>query len=595
MKILEHTYINPSISIYINKILLDNTGIYLLEGENGSGKTSVIENILRNKKIEISGAYKDNVSYFCQEDKRYDISVEAYLACDNIERKNEIANKLGIDYFQKNVTEISGGEYTKIKFARTILKTAKILIFDEPTNNLDDEATEEVVKILDSISQHSLIIIISHDPRLDLQVTKKLRIENNSLNIYVCDDSKDYRPSDKFVQSKLIYNMSYFKRTFFSKMNLITTIFLVLLAIVLGNVSNSILSPRIASSPIIGRNDYLELLNIGSVCGDGYDDSYLTAGNTCVNDQFFNLEDVKNLSMLPYIKRVYVFDSSYEYQDLNSGKINYDAFPSIILESPYQKRAFACSDGFLVVGRLPYDYKKEFVTSVNILKNNFGIHENINSLMGREVEVNAENMKLVGVIQNDVVCLSYHNQVESSIVEYNEEEHDRLIYIENQLLVNAQQQGFDRVYIEYDEADHEKLIEYIADNGASYQVTSDLFKKQIQLRQYNNLRVPLLLSAVGISIVFAVILNILTKKSYVFKKNELSDLSNLTFEYRKESIVFHQIMLIDMGVSFLIAFVIICLIISNKVIFTMTIPFIFISFIIMYATIIILRFVESRK
>ena len=594
MKILKHDYCNPAISVHINEITLESTGLYLLAGENGSGKTSVIENILRKRKIDVMGGYKDSISYFCQEDKRYNISVYDYLASNKSKQKDEILKMLGIDYFHKNITQLSGGEYTKVRFARTILNSSKILIFDEPTNNLDDETTDTVSKILNSVSKSCLIIVVSHDPRLLLEVTKKLQIENGKVFSYTCRDKQKNITPVMVIKSNLKYDASYFKRTFFSKMNLVTILFLVLMTIVIGNISNSILGPKIPINPIIGNNNYLELLNIGSVCGEGYDDSNLTASNLCVNNELFSLNDIKELSMLPYVKKIYIFDSFYDSRETKLETTPFDAIPTSISKSPYQERAYGCSVGFLVSGKVPKDNTNEFMTSIRVLQERFGINDSINNLVGNEIVIRNEKMKLVGIIENDIICLAFNNLFESSIVEYSDENSKRLLTIESQLGEISQQEGFDRVFIDFKGENYDDIIEYISIKGPSYQINSDVFTKQIQMRQFFKNWVILFLGAIGISIVLGVVLNVFTKKSYIYMKNELSDLSDLTFEYGKERVVIHQITIIDMMLAFIISIPIFVKLIESKVILIMTFPFIIISYVLIYSLLILLRSYASK-
>lgn len=61
--------------------------------------------------------------------------------------------------------ELSGGEQQRIDVARALLNSPKLLLADEPTGNLDPETSDEIMKLLFSISHDygTAIIMATHD------------------------------------------------------------------------------------------------------------------------------------------------------------------------------------------------------------------------------------------------------------------------------------------------------------------------------------------------------------------------------------------------------------------------------------------------
>ena len=61
---------------------------------------------------------------------------------------------------------VSGGQKRLILLLRCFFHSAKIFILDEPTDNLDENLTNYVLKLLKRLQENHTVICISHDPRL---------------------------------------------------------------------------------------------------------------------------------------------------------------------------------------------------------------------------------------------------------------------------------------------------------------------------------------------------------------------------------------------------------------------------------------------
>jgi len=60
--------------------------------------------------------------------------------------------------------ELSGGEMRRVAIARSLINKPSLLIADEPTNDLDPETTEEIMKLLRSITEDgTAILVVTHE------------------------------------------------------------------------------------------------------------------------------------------------------------------------------------------------------------------------------------------------------------------------------------------------------------------------------------------------------------------------------------------------------------------------------------------------
>lgn len=93
---------------------------------------------------------------------------------------------IGLD---KDVTDLSGGQRTKVLLAKLLLEKPDILLLDEPTNYLDTNHIEWLKRYLNDYE--NAFILISHDiPFLNSVVNLIYHMENQELTRYVGDYNK---------------------------------------------------------------------------------------------------------------------------------------------------------------------------------------------------------------------------------------------------------------------------------------------------------------------------------------------------------------------------------------------------------------------
>ena len=97
--------------------------------------------------------------------------------------KSEVYNKVikvldlvGLKNKAKHMpTELSGGEQQRVAIARAIVNGPKLLICDEPTGNLDEKTSMEIMKVLNEINKlGTTIIMVTHDRGIVKKMNKRV-------------------------------------------------------------------------------------------------------------------------------------------------------------------------------------------------------------------------------------------------------------------------------------------------------------------------------------------------------------------------------------------------------------------------------------
>ena len=88
----------------------------------------------------------------------------------------KVLDLVGLKGKAKNYpTELSGGEQQRVAIARAIVNGPKLLICDEPTGNLDESTSFEIMKVLEEINNlGTTIIMVTHDTDIVKRMKKRV-------------------------------------------------------------------------------------------------------------------------------------------------------------------------------------------------------------------------------------------------------------------------------------------------------------------------------------------------------------------------------------------------------------------------------------
>ena len=96
----------------------------------------------------------------------------------------QIVSSLGIaDRLEALPSQLSGGEQQRVAIARALIYRPVLLLADEPTGNLDQKNTGEIVDLL-KLSNRNLaqtILMITHDEKLALEADRVITIEDGRI------------------------------------------------------------------------------------------------------------------------------------------------------------------------------------------------------------------------------------------------------------------------------------------------------------------------------------------------------------------------------------------------------------------------------
>lgn len=88
-----------------------------------------------------------------------------------------------LDKYKTNPKQLSGGEQQRVAIARALINKPEILLADEPTGNLDENNSWEIMKLLENANeQGTTVVVVTHNMEIVRAMRKRtIAISNGSV------------------------------------------------------------------------------------------------------------------------------------------------------------------------------------------------------------------------------------------------------------------------------------------------------------------------------------------------------------------------------------------------------------------------------
>ncbi|EAD1463414.1 ABC-F family ATP-binding cassette domain-containing protein [Listeria monocytogenes] len=571
-------------------------GIYTITGSNGSGKTTFIENELKNNTNKVK-----DVAYFAQKNWKYKTSVEKYLHFPktNPNLIQKYCELFSVDkyYLEKDIQLLSGGEFVKVELVRTLALDSSIIILDEPTNNLDNKSSEILANILSKLAKTKIIYLVSHDTRLEHFFDKTILVDKDRIEV---SSNIEIEQNEIQVKSKrVVSNGRILKYLLSSKFNFLMFAFIIVLTILLTNITSTIILRSVPIEENLTSDYNFELMDIAENYSRYFN---IEMTESEIEDEFqepnhLTTNELIELQNKDYIKQIYVVDESYINEFvLDNSKFEVLALPEIITDSPNYVNAFPVTKMHLTKGRFPKDDAKEIALSFAQLKKIFRDDISEESAIGNKLEFENELYEIVGIVNSPVAAISYSKQVSKGTVEVEDKASEKL----NNILLKLEKENYDNpnfsiISIKLANKNQHELLNYLKVHGPSYQYASNYVDSVSQVAFYKQNLAKILLISVIFSLIVFVLIFIFGRKSFSLINGFLNDMSNLNFKPRKNKRFIYVIMILDFLLSMPACLLVSRVIIGDNIGMLMILPTLAVSAIMFMLTLLLMSYRDMKN
>jgi len=166
---------------------IDSGDLVAIVGPNGAGKSTLLKSIMQqitveSGSIELGRLSLKNIAYLPQSnqiDRKFPITVTEFVSAGAWQRCNfwrvfsrneqhllqQALAKVDLENMAgRQISQLSGGQFQRMLFARMLLQDADILLLDEPFGGIDAQTTELLISVIQECQQQGkTVIAVIHD------------------------------------------------------------------------------------------------------------------------------------------------------------------------------------------------------------------------------------------------------------------------------------------------------------------------------------------------------------------------------------------------------------------------------------------------
>jgi ATP-binding cassette subfamily B protein len=231
LKNIYFSYQNEKIILNDLSFMVNKGEMLCIFGRNGSGKTTILKLLMYlyrpgNGDIKFNGTdikdisiqgFRKKIAIVAQQSKLFDRTVIENICLDSDYMETETAihflNGLGFDKYintldqgyntmiNENGENLSGGQKQIISLARALCKKPDVLLLDEPTASMDEEAEAFVIETLKKFKANGIVIIVTHKRNPAKESDKIVILKNGAF--------QDQGTHQELVLAKNLYSESF--------------------------------------------------------------------------------------------------------------------------------------------------------------------------------------------------------------------------------------------------------------------------------------------------------------------------------------------------------------------------------------------------
>lgn len=99
-------------------------------------------------------------------------------------RLNELLDILGLTERRKHLPkQLSGGQQQRVSIGRALMNEPSLLLADEPTGNLDQENSQEIIELLKHSNRKydQTLLIVTHNEDIAAQADRIIRLQDGKI------------------------------------------------------------------------------------------------------------------------------------------------------------------------------------------------------------------------------------------------------------------------------------------------------------------------------------------------------------------------------------------------------------------------------